>query len=93
MKNLLLTIPAWCLLLTNCGSATCDTSTAAGAAECYCQYRAEYKEAEKNHDEEALEDITKKLDAFETETEQLISEGAYSIHDVDQELEENCLGM
>jgi hypothetical protein len=92
MKKLLFTIPAFCLLLNSCSGASCDPSTAEGAAKCYCELQAEYDAAKEAKDDAKKDELKKKKREFEEAAEKHMEAGDYTENEVEEIINKTCEG-
>ena len=89
MKKLIYALPLFVFLFASCGG--CDTSTAKGAGNCYCDLSDQMYDAELEGDEEWADEIDVKGEKWEDEVEAHIEAGDYSEEEVEAEMDCNSV--
>lgn len=92
MKYLIILVAAP-LIMSSC--STCDTSTAEGAGDCYCDLYEEHLdiEARQGDQDQAREELDERGEKWEDEVEAHIEAGDYTKDAVEQAMEDaGCKG-
>ena len=90
MKKIILVLGV-AAMITSCGGG-CDTSSAEGAADCWCGYMDEMVVAIGDKDADALKDIEERMEKSKEEIDGHIEAGDYSEDELEAKLgERNCM--
>lgn len=89
MKKLIYTLPLFVFLFASCGG--CDTSSAKGAGNCYCDLTDQIYDADLEGDDEWADELQEKGIKWESEVKTHIEAGDYSEEELEKAMDCNSV--